>query len=114
MSRSQTNGTPKTTKRRSRMRFEMFNAFVDRGMRLLTPTEANVWIVLFRVTRSDDTAKAAVEDIAARSGLNRKTVIRALKRLRELRMLRLLRRGGVERGPSVYRVFPFPAPEEWG
>jgi hypothetical protein len=104
----------KTTKRRSAMRFEILNAFVDEGMSRLSPYEAVVWFVLYRDTKPDGTARTAVDDIARRAGIGRRTVLRALKSLEQLRMVRIVRRGGLNRGASSYRVFPFPAPDEWG
>jgi hypothetical protein len=103
-----------TKTRRSRLRFEMLNAFVDDGMGHLTPHESAVWLVLFRDTKPDGTARTAVADIARRGGIGRRTVLRALKKLERLRMLRIVHRGGLNRGASAYRIFPFPAPDEWG
>ena len=107
-------GRRKTTKRASALRFEVLNAFVDGGMAGLTPHEAAVWLVLYRDTKPDGIARTAVDDIARRAGIGRRTVLRALKRLEALRMLQVTRRGGLNRGASAYRVFPFPAPDEWG
>ena len=104
----------KTTKRASALRFQVFNAFVDEGMASVTPHEAAVWFVLFRDTKPDGIARTAVDDIARRAGIGRRTVLRALNRLERLRMLQVTRRGGLNRGVSSYRVFPFPAPDEWG
>jgi DNA-binding transcriptional ArsR family regulator len=114
---SEANGSTtarRTTKRRSSLRFEVLNAFVDEGMKRLTPHEAVVWLVLFRDTKPDGIARTAVDDIARRAGIGRRTVLRALKRLEGLRMVKVVRRGGLNRGASSYRVFPFPAPDEWG
>jgi hypothetical protein len=104
----------KTTKRRSTLRFEILNAFVDEGMSRLSPHEAVTWLVLYRDVKPDGTARTAVDDIAGRAGIGRRTVLRALKNLEQLRMIKVVRRGGLNRGPSSYRVFPFPAPEDWG
>ena len=108
-------GRSKTTKRASALRFQVFNAFVDEGMASLTPHETAVWLVLFRDSKPPDgLARAAVEDIARRAGIGRRTVLRSLKQLESLRMLQVTRRGGLNQGVSSYRVFPFPAPEDWG
>jgi DNA-binding transcriptional ArsR family regulator len=104
----------RTTKRQSALRFEILNAFVDQGMSQLIPHESVVWFVLFRDTKPDGLARTSVEDIARRAGVGRRTVLRALKRLEQLRMVKVVRRGGLNRGASSYRVFPFPAPNEWG
>jgi DNA-binding MarR family transcriptional regulator len=84
------------------------NLFVDTGMADLSRAELAVWLVLYRDTKPDDTATTSVEDLARRAGVDRRSVIRALKRLQDRRMLQVLHRGGLNRGPSSYRVFPFP------
>ena len=104
----------RSRKRQSSLRFEVLNAFVDMGMRQLAPSESVVWLVLYRDTKPDGTAKTGVDDLTLRCRVSRSTVLRALKRLEHLHMLQVVRRGGLNRGTSVYRVFPFPAPEEWG
>jgi hypothetical protein len=106
--------TRRTTKRRSSLRFEMLNAFVDAGMKGLSPSEIVVWLILYRDTKPGGTARTAVDDMARRGGLGRRTVLRALAGLEHKRMLRVEHRGGLNRGPSRYVVFPFPAPESWG
>jgi DNA-binding MarR family transcriptional regulator len=98
----------KTSKRASQLRFEILNAFVDSGMANLSRAELAVWLILYRDSKRDGIARSAVGDLARRAGIDRRSVLRALKRLRDRRMLRLLRRGGLNRGPSSYRVFPFP------
>jgi DNA-binding MarR family transcriptional regulator len=103
-----------TTKRRSALRFEALNAFVDEGLRHLSPPEAVVWVILYRDTKPDGLARTAVDDLARRGGIGRRTVLRALKSLARRRMLRVVRKGGLNRGPSCYRILPFPAPDEWG
>jgi hypothetical protein len=98
----------KPSKRRSCLRFEILNAFVDTGMVGLGRAELAVWLILYRDTKRDGIALTAVGDLARRAGIDRRSVIRALKRLQARRMLQVLRRGGLNRGPSSYRVFPFP------
>jgi hypothetical protein len=100
----------KTTKRRSRLRFEILNAFVDEGIVKagLTAQEALVWLVLYRDTKPNGFATTSVNDIARRACIGRRTVLRALARLERVRMLRVARRGGLNRGASSYAVFPFP------
>jgi hypothetical protein len=108
---SERNGTPtacRTTKRRSRLRFEVLNAFVDGGMADLSRAELAVWLTLYRDTKPDGTARVSADGIARRAGVDRRTVLRALKRLEhDRKMLKVLRRGGLNRGPSTYRVFPY-------
>jgi hypothetical protein len=98
----------KTSKRESRLRFETLNAFVDSGMADLSRAELAVWLILFRDTKRDGTGRASLDDLARRGGMNRQTASRAVGRLARRKMLQIVRRGGLNRGPSAYRVFPFP------
>ena len=108
---SEANGSTKTarrTKRRSSLRFELLNAFVDGGMSDLSRAELAVWLTLYRDTKPSGTARASLDDLARRGGMDRQTASRAVGKLERRKMLRVLRRGGLNRGPSTYRVFPFP------
>lgn len=98
----------RTTKRRSGLRFETLNAFVDQGLAPLTRAEVVVWLILFRDTKADGTAVASLVDIARRGGIDPRTASRALGRLSRRKMLRVVSRGGLNRGPSAYSVFPYP------
>jgi hypothetical protein len=107
------NGKPtarRTTKRRSRLRFEILNAFIDQGIVTagLTAHEALVWMVLYRDTRPNGFARTSVDEIARRAGIGRRTVLRAVARLKQLKMLRVVKQGGLNRGASSYAVFPVP------
>lgn len=98
---------PAKPKRRTRSeRFTVLNAFVDMGMADLTPAEALVWLVLFRDTKAEGTARTAQADIARRAGLDVRTVRRAVASLDAKGMLRTLHRGRLNAGPSIYRVHP--------
>jgi DNA-binding MarR family transcriptional regulator len=97
----------KTTKRTSRLRFELLNAFVDSGMANLSRAELAVWLILYRDTKRDGTVRTSLDDLARRGGMNRQTASRAVGRLVRRKMLRVLRRGGLNCGPSTYRIFPF-------
>src|SRR5947209_3524591 len=98
-----TSGSPptarRTTKRRSRLRFEVLNAFVDGGMADLTRAELSVWLTLFRDTKPDGSARASLDDLARRGGFDRQTASRAVGSLERRKMLQVLRRGGLNRGP---------------
>ena len=98
----------RTTKRESRLRFETLNAFVDSGMADLTRAELALWLVLYRDTKRDGTACASLGDIARRAGIERRSATRAVGKLVRRKMLQVLRRGGLNQGPSVYCVFPYP------
>jgi DNA-binding MarR family transcriptional regulator len=103
-----TTATRKKTKRASRLRFELLNAFVDTGMADLSRGELAVWLILYRDTKRDGTARTSLDDLARRGGMNRQTASRAVGRLARRNMLRVIRRGGLNCGPSTYCVFPFP------
>ena len=98
----------KTSKRESRLRFEVLNAFVDSGMAELSRAELAVWLALYRDTKRDGTARASLADLARRAGIDRQTASRAVGRLARRKMLQVVRPGGLNRGPSTYRVFPYP------
>jgi DNA-binding transcriptional ArsR family regulator len=88
-------------------RFAVLNAFVDFALADLSRAEIAVWLVLFRDTR-DGTARTSYDDLARRTGLNRRNVGRALRRLERLGLLRVVRRGGLRQGASRYRVRGLP------
>ena len=98
----------KTSKRQSRLRFEMLNAFVDTGMAELSRAELAGWLTVYRDATRDGTARASLDDLARRGGMDRQTASRAVGRLARRKMLQVIRPGGLNRGPSVYRVFPYP------
>ncbi|MGO9109438.1 MAG: MarR family transcriptional regulator [Thermoguttaceae bacterium] len=50
----------------------------------------------------------SLSDIARRGGMDRQTASRAVGRLARRKMLQVLRRGGLNQGPSEYRIFPLP------
>jgi CRP-like cAMP-binding protein len=101
---------PSKPKRRAARseRFAALNAFVDFGIASaeLTPAESLVWLVLFRDTKGNGTARTAQADVARRAGLDVRTVRRAVAALEAKGMLRTVRRGRLNAGPSVYRVHP--------
>jgi CRP-like cAMP-binding protein len=86
----------------------VLNAFVDSTMADLSRAELAAWLCLYRDTRPNGEARASFDDIARRAGIDRRSVARALGKLKARKMLRVVRRGGRDRGPSTYRVFPYP------
>ena len=77
----------KTTKRQSRLRFEMLNAFVDTGMADLSRAELAVWLILYRDTQRNGIAQASLEDLARRGRMDRQTASRAVGGLAGRKML---------------------------
>lgn len=73
----------------------------------LSRGELAVWLILYRDTKRDGTARTSLSDLALRGGMDRQTASRAVGRLARRKMLQVLRRGSLNQGPSEYRVFPF-------
>jgi len=97
----------RTHARRSRKhsgRFAVLNGFVDGIMGTLPRAAALTWVCLYRDTKPDGLARTAVTDLARRVGGDRRTVLRALRLLVERGLLEVVRRGGLGRGVSAYRV----------
>jgi DNA-binding MarR family transcriptional regulator len=86
----------------------VLNAFVDSGMADLTRVELVLWLILYRDTKPGGSARASLADIARRAGIDRQTAYRAVDRLERRKMLHVICRGRLNRGPSTYRVFPYP------
>jgi DNA-binding MarR family transcriptional regulator len=90
--------------RKTSHRFETINQFVDATMRSVTPRAAQTWLVLWRDTKPDGTARAGVTDIARRAGCSTSTTKRALAELRRRGLIRVLERGRKDGSASLYRV----------
>jgi hypothetical protein len=94
-------------RRRTGERFAMLNVFVDFALADLTRAEVAVWLVLYRDTR-DGAARTGYDDLARRAGINRRNVGRALRRLESRELVKTIRRGGLGRGVSSYRLRGMP------
>ena len=94
-----------SAKRAAALRFEILNAFVDWTMADLSRAEMAVWLVLYRDTKNN-AAKTGMSDLARRAGCDRRTVVRAVASLKKRGILKTLHKGGLNRGPSSYRVRP--------
>ena len=96
--------TPKKrTNKLSRDRFGVLNAFVDCSLAGLSKTELATWLCLYRDTRNG-TACTSQCDIARRAGCSVRAVQLAIARMQKRGLLVLVYRGGLNRGPSRYRV----------
>jgi Mn-dependent DtxR family transcriptional regulator len=73
-------------------------------MRTLSDRAAKAWLVLWRDTKPNGLAKAAISDLARRMGCSAATAKRALAELKKLKLLEIEYRGGLGRGPSAYRL----------
>jgi Helix-turn-helix domain len=85
-------------------RFAVLNGFVDAELRKLTRAEMAVWLVLYRDTKPDGTARTGQTDLARRAGCNVRSVGRALDRLEQLGLVEVVRKGRLGAGVSWYRV----------
>jgi hypothetical protein len=86
-------------------RFIVLNSFVDCTAGGLPRSELLVWLVLYRDTRNG-VAETSQVDIARRCGISDRTVRRAIGRLERRKLVKVVFRGGLDRGPSKYRVLP--------
>jgi hypothetical protein len=100
-------GRKDSTKGKTGERFAVLNAFVDFTLADLTRSEIAVWLVLFRDIR-EGTARTGYDDLARRTGLNRRNVGRALRQLESQGLVKVVHRGGLGRGVSHYCVRGLP------
>ena len=94
---------PKRSAKSAKGRFGVLNTFVDVTLRELDRTAGLVWVILWRDTR-DGRARTGQADIARRIGCSARTVRSAVKRLEACGLLTVVFRGGLNRGPSIYRM----------
>jgi hypothetical protein len=98
----------KPGRRKTADRFAVLNAFVDFTIAGLTRNEIAAWLVLWRDTKPDGTARTSQVDLARRVGVTDRTVRNVLGQLAEKGLLRVVYRGGIGRGASRYRVWSVP------
>ena len=91
-------------------RFQQMNAFVDNSARLVGSTAGMVWLVIFREVKAPEgLATVSHRQIADCLGINRRTVLRALKELEEAGLLTVVKRGHMsQKKSSVYRLHGKP------
>ena len=100
-------GKQDSAKTKARERFAVLNAFVDFALAAMSRREIAVWLVLYRDTK-DGTARTSYDDLARRTGLNRRNVGRAVRQLEARGLVKIVHRGGLGRGVSRYRVRGLP------
>src|SRR4051794_21531614 len=100
--RSRPKGTPG--------RFQVINAFADFTLRDLKRADIAVWLLLWRDTKKNGTARTSQADLARRAGTSERMVRYAIGRLQRDGLLTVVRRGRLSQGPSVYRVHPLKPP----
>jgi hypothetical protein len=98
---------PKPSTGQAPGRFQTLNAFVDGTLRGLSRSEMAAWLVLYRDCR-DGTARTSLADMARRGGMDVRTAARAIRRLRKRGLVEVVRTGGLNRGPSTYRLNSVP------
>lgn len=87
----------------SNVRWPMINGFVDAVIRELSRNELAVWLIIFRDSRNG-LARTGQSDIARRAGVCVRTVRRTIRKLERRGLLIVVFRGGLNRGPSTYRI----------
>ena len=95
----------KSGHRKTGKRFADLNAFVDTTAGKLSRSELLVWLVLFRDARNE-IARTSQADIARRAQISDRTVRYAIGKLIKQGLLVLVYRGGINKGPSKYRISP--------
>lgn len=90
-------------------RFQTINTFADISLAKLDRAEIAVWMLLWRDTKNG-TARTSQADLARRAGIRERTARRAIKSLHCAGLLTVVYRGGLQRGPSIYRVHPLAKP----
>lgn len=93
----------KPSHKATRDRFATLNQFVDFSLQGLTKAEIGTWLVLYRDTRNG-TAKTSQGDIAKRLGVSPRAIGKAVSKLIDVGLLAVVYQGGLNKGPSVYRV----------
>lgn len=92
-------------------RFAVLNGFVDCSLAGLSRAELATWLVLYRDIRNG-TACTSAGDISHRIGTSLRGVFDAIGRLRRRGLVVQVFQGGINRGPSRYRVFPLATPPD--
>ena len=64
--------------------------------------------MLFRDVKGTGLARMAHQQIALCIGRKRRTVVRAIKELEKAGLITVVERGGLNRGPSTYRLHGSP------
>ncbi|QVL34222.1 helix-turn-helix domain-containing protein [Telmatocola sphagniphila] len=95
-----------TPKKFTKGRFNDINSFLDFAASNLERSDLVVWLLLWRDTGRDGCARPSTQYLAMRAGCSRETVSRAIASLTSKGLLSIIHRGGLNRGPSVYRIRP--------
>lgn len=88
-------------------KIKMFNRFIDETLTGLPSTAAVLWLTLFRFERQG-IARASLNTLAKRMGVDRKTVDRNMRLLYKHKLIKKERQGGIGKGSNVYRLGLLP------
>jgi hypothetical protein len=99
-------GAPKGKRRQTGDRFRTLNTFLDASMAVLTPAERDAWLLLWRDTKPDGTARTSQADLARRAGKSDRAIRAALRALQSKGLLTVVWQGGFRKGMTIYRVHP--------
>ena len=88
-------------------KIKTFNRFIDETLAGLPSTAAVLWLTLFRFERQG-IARASLNTLAKRMGVDRKTVDRNMRLLYKHELIKKERQGGIGKGSNVYRLGLLP------
>lgn len=91
----------------NRKRWQRLNAFTDGALSSAGPSGGVVWLCLFRFAKPDGTAFASLRVLEGMTGLDRRTIQRAVTRLVSLDLVEVTQRGGGVVA-TQYRLIPTP------
>lgn len=94
-----------TDNSRAAERFNEINTFLDVTGRTLPRAALLCWLLLWRDSRNG-IARTAISDMARRAGCDKRTALRAVRTLVERGLVKVIRKGGLGRGLSTYKVTP--------
>ncbi len=100
---SSTHGATRSS--RAAERFDQINTFLDVTGRTLPRAALLCWLTLWRDSRNG-IARTAITDMARRAGCDKRTALRAVRTLVERGLVTVIRKGGLGRGLSTYKVTP--------
>jgi len=93
-----------TTRRDDGQRWAILNAFVDGALAELTEAEVRVWLVVYREVKPGGIARIGMGQIARLTGIKRRSVARAMDRLKHRGMVEIVSRGCINGTPNAYRL----------
>jgi hypothetical protein len=95
----------RASRKQTANRFGCLNAFVDCSMAGLSRAELATWLVLYRDERGGSVC-ISQQNIARRAGASVRHVKKAIANLVSMGLLTVVYQGGLNRGPSRFRVNP--------